>query len=147
MKFLLWLMCYLEVYFLIYWDDTGSENHTGFLYTTKQNIICTLHRAPITQSKTSFLSSLSPLCHPPATSIHLSLWLSPQLFVSICYVCVCCLIFSPFIQALNSPFWQLSVCSMYPCHYFYLVHPLSLFIRFHISDHMVFVFLWLVYFT
>ena len=58
----------LEIIFkascLLFYFIFGSQNHTGFRYTTQWNIICTLHRVPIAPSKVSLCPSLPYFARP-----------------------------------------------------------------------------------
>ena len=57
---------FLPFFLWIYWGDIGSQNHTGFKCTARQNITRTLHRALTTPSKVSFCCPF-----PPFSNIHL----------------------------------------------------------------------------
>ena len=114
--------------FIFYWGDIGPQNHTGFKSKTQQNVICTLHRVPITPSNASVCPHFAPFCPLLPTPTPFSLWLSPQccLCSRVMYMFSFCLIPShSFIQSPNTPpLWQLSVCSMYPCPWFSFAHSL-----------------------
>lgn len=52
-----------SIVYWIYWSEAGSQNRTGFKCTTRWNIVCSLHCAPITQSAVSFQHTSSLLAH------------------------------------------------------------------------------------
>ena len=75
----------------IYWGEIGSQSHISFKGTTHQNIIGTLHHAPIAQSKVSFYLHLSPLCPLQLTPTPLSVYHYIVVCVYVFHMCVCLL--------------------------------------------------------
>ena len=87
-KFVMWSLHYFS---WVYWGDIGWQNHTGFKCTVQQNIVCTLHHAPIAPSKISFHSHLSPHCPLllPPTFFHQALQ-APSLLTAVkSILCIC----------------------------------------------------------
>ena len=122
-----------------------------FKCITQQNIICPLHHGPIAHSKISFHPHLSPLCPPLPNLPTLSLWLSP-----LCFLCLWVM----HIRSLTNPFTIFYPVPQPPptpkaVSLFHVSMSVSiLFISLFSSsdskykwDHMVFVFLWMAYFT
>ena len=117
----------------------------SFKYTARKHIICILHCVLTTQSL------LLPPFVPPlpsSTSPHPPFPLAITILQSVSFFFLCS-IPSPFHPAPKPhPFWQLSVCSLY-----YVLVPTLLVSLFCSLDstykwnHIVFVFLWLAYFT
>ena len=138
-----------------YWGDIGSQSHTGFKCTTQQNIIYTLHWAPVARSKVPFHPLLSSLCPPPPTlPPPFPLAITTLLSVSTGYTYMSRMLFSQPLYLLSSSPPTLLHSDSY--QFVLCIHASVsiLFVSLCCSldptykwDHMVFVFLWLADFT
>ena len=105
---------YIYLFYWIYWGEISSQNHTCFKCTTQKNFLCTLHRAPIAQSKVSFHPNFPPFDH-----LHLPLtplWLSPCFCQCLCIIYTCIWFFayfSSFIWYPNRPPCQQTAVSLF----------------------------------